>query len=66
MLEHTQEILERIDPLIDVGDVESAGEILSQVDDTSLRAVLIHIIHERGSEVADTVGLAYLRHNQAA
>ena len=65
MLEITQEILEKVDPLLDAGDEESAGKLLVHVDQTSLRAVLIHILRDRGSEVADTVGAAYLRELEA-
>jgi hypothetical protein len=65
MLEITQETLEKIEPLIDCGDTESAGKLLVEVDQTSLRAVLIHILRERGSEIADAVGAAYLRANEA-
>jgi hypothetical protein len=65
MLEITQEILEKMDPLLDSGDAESAGKLLIEVDRTSLRAVLIHIVRERGSEVADAVGLSYLREHEA-
>jgi hypothetical protein len=64
MLEVTQEILEKIDPLLDVGDPESAGKLLVDVDRTSLRAVLIHILRERGGEVADAVGAAYLHEQE--
>ncbi len=60
MLEITQEILEKLDPLLDAGDPESAGKLLVAVDRTSLRAVLIHILRERGGDVADAVGVAYL------
>lgn len=65
MLEVTQEILEKIDPLLDAGDAESAGKLLVGVDQVSLRAVLIHILRERGSEVADLVGAVYLREHEA-
>ena len=61
MLEITQEILEKVDPLLDAGDTESAGKLLVAVDMTSLRAVLIHILLERGNRVTDAVGEAYLR-----
>jgi hypothetical protein len=64
MLEVTLEILEKIDPLLDTGDTESAGKLLVEVDDTSLRAVLIHILRERGGEIADAVGAAYLRETE--
>jgi hypothetical protein len=65
MLEATQETLQKIDPLLDRGDTDSAGKLLVAVDQTSLRAVLIHILRERGSEVADAVGAAYLREHDA-
>lgn len=61
MLEITQEILGKIDLLLDNGDIDSAGELLVHLDHTSLRAVLIHILRERGSYVADAVGASYLR-----
>jgi hypothetical protein len=61
MLEVTQEILTRIDPMLDAGDAESAGKLLVEVDATSLRALVIHILRERGTAVADAVGRAYLR-----
>jgi len=65
MLEITQEMLAKIDPLLDSGDTESAGKLLIEVDQTSLRAVLIHILRKRGSEVADAVGSSYLREHEA-
>ncbi len=65
MLESTQEILEKIDPLLDDGDTESAGKLLVALDMTSLKALLIHILWDRGTSVADAVGKAYL-HEQAA
>jgi len=65
MLEITQKILEKVDPLLDAGDTESAGKLLVQVDQTSLRAALIHILREKGSEIADAVGAAYLRKIEA-
>ena len=61
MLEITQEILMHVDPMLDAGDTESAGKLLVDVDSTSLRALLIHILRERGTAVADAVGEAYLR-----
>lgn len=61
MLESTQEILEKVDPLLDVRDTESAGNLLIPLDRTSLRALLIHVLRERGSAVADAVAAAYLR-----
>ena len=60
MLEHTQEILEDLTPLLESGDIQTAGKLLTQVDPTSLRAVLIHLAKERGSALADAVGRAYL------
>jgi len=65
MLEITQEILEEVDPLLDAGDTETVGKLLADVDLTSLRAVLIHIVRERGSAVAEAVGEAYLREHRA-
>lgn len=65
MLEFTQEILVKIDPLLDTGDAQSVGKLLADIDQTSLRAVLIYILRERGSEVADAVGVAYLREHEA-
>lgn len=64
MLEFTQETLERIDPLLDAGDVEQAGKLLFKVDKISLRALLIHILQERGAMVADLVGNAYLHERE--
>jgi len=61
MLEVTQEILEKIEPLLDSGDAESAGKLLVAVDRISVRAIVIHILRERGGEVADAVSAAYLR-----
>ena len=65
MLEITQDIIGKINELLDSGDTESAGKLLVEVDQTSLRAALIHILRERGSEVADAVGAAYLRESEA-
>lgn len=65
MLEITQDLLEKIGPLLDAGDADAAGKLLVDVDQTSLRAVLIHILREEGSEVADAVGAAYLREREA-
>ena len=65
MLEVTQEILAKVDPLLDAGNAESAGRLLVHVDQSSLRAILIHILREHGSEVADTVGAAYLHELEA-
>lgn len=61
MLEITQEILEKIDPLLDVGDTESAGKLLMPLDRTSLRALLIRVIRDRGAAVADKVAAAFVR-----
>jgi hypothetical protein len=61
MLEITQEILERIDPLLDDRDAESAGRLLTPLDQTSLSALLIHVLQERGTVVAEAVAAAYLR-----
>ena len=61
MLEITQQTLEKVDPLLDVNDTESAGKLLLQLDRTSLRALLIHIIRERGAPIAEAVAVAYLR-----
>jgi hypothetical protein len=60
MLEITQEILEQVDPLLDVGDTESAGELLMVLDRTSLRALLIHVLRERGATVAEAVAETFL------
>ena len=60
MLEITQEILERVDPLLDVGDTESAGRLLSVLDRISLRALLIHVLRERGTAVAEAIAATYL------
>jgi hypothetical protein len=65
MLEIAQEIVEKIDPLLDAGDAESAGKLLVHVNQAVLRAVLIHVLRERGGEVADAVGSAYLREKEA-
>ena len=61
MLEITQELLHRIAPLMDAGDTETAGKLLLTVDENSLRAILINVLHERGSQAADTLGMAYLK-----
>ncbi len=61
MLEVTQELLEKVDPLLDADDSEAAGKLLVDADPTSLRALLIHILRDRGPVVADQVGEAYLR-----
>lgn len=73
MLEITQEILEQVDPLLDVGDTESAGKLLTVLDRTSLRALLIHVLRERGATVAEAIAVTYLsatketaQHRQAA
>ena len=60
MLEITQETLEKIDPLLDAGDIESAAGMLMDLDATSLRALLIHVLHDRGTAVAETVASTYL------
>jgi hypothetical protein len=60
MLEITQEILEKVDPLLDVGDTESASKLLIELDRTSLRALLIHVLRERGAGVANAVAATYL------
>jgi hypothetical protein len=65
MLEVTQEILEKVDPLLDAGDAVSAGSLLVEMDPISLRALIIHILRERGAAVAEAVGEAYLRKNEA-
>lgn len=65
MLEITQEILAKVDPLLDAGDPEAAGELLLDADPTSLRALLIHILRERGASAADAVGAAYLRERES-
>ena len=65
MLEITQEILDHVDPMLDGGDTESAGKLLVDVDSTTLRALLIHILRDRGTAVADAVGEAYLREHAA-
>ena len=60
MLEITQEVLEKIDPLLDSGDTESAGRLLMVLDPTSLRALLLHVLRERGTTVAEAVAATYL------
>ena len=60
MLEITQEILEKVDPLLDAGDTESAGKLLVVLDQTSLRALLIHVFRERGVAVAEAIAETYL------
>ncbi len=65
MLEVTQELLEQVDPLLDADDAEAAGKLLVDTDPTSLRALLIHILRDRGPAVADLVGEAYLREQEA-
>lgn len=60
MLEITQEILEEIDPLLDAGDAELAGRLLMVLDPTSLRALIIHVLRERGTTVAEAVAATYL------
>ena len=66
MLEVTQELLERIDPLLDAGDAESASKLLLHLDKISLRALFIHVLQERGNRVADALGSAYLRQRPPA
>lgn len=66
MLEITQEILEKVDPLLDVGDTESAGKLLTVLDRTSLRALLIHVLRERGATVAEAVAETCLRRTKEA
>jgi hypothetical protein len=61
MLEITQEILEKVDPLLDAPDTDSAGKLLIQLDRTSVCALLIHVLRERGSAVAGAVAAAYLQ-----
>lgn len=61
MLEITQEILEEVDPLLDAGDTASAGRLLVVLDATSLRALLFHVLRERGTTVAEAVATTYLR-----
>ena len=61
MLEITQETLEKIDPLLDAGDTESAGRLLMGLDPTSLRALLIHLLNDRGTAVAEAVAATYLK-----
>jgi len=60
MLESTQEVLVELDRLLDDGDRESTGKLLVPLDRTSLRALLIHVLRERGAAVADAVAVAYL------
>lgn len=64
MLEVTQELLEKIDRLLDADNPETAGKLLVDADPTSLRALLIHILRERGTLVADAVGTAYLHERE--
>lgn len=61
MLEITQQILEKVDPLLDAGDTESAGKLLLALDRTSLRALFTHLLRERDATVADAVAATYLR-----
>lgn len=65
MLEVTQELLEQVDPLLDANDPEAAATLLLGADPTSLRALFIHILRDRGATVADLVGEAYLREQEA-
>ena len=64
MLEHTQELLEDMNTLLESGDTQAAGKLLTQVDKTSLRAVFIHLVKEHGSGLADAVGRAYLHERE--
>lgn len=61
MLERTQKILQKVDPLLDEGDTESAGKLLMPLDRISLRALLINVTRERGAAIADAVATSYLR-----
>ena len=61
MLETTQEALEKIDPLLDAGDTESAARMLMGLDPTSLLALLIHVLRDRGSAIAESIAATYLR-----
>ena len=61
MLETTQETLSKVDPLLDSGDTESAVELLFALDRISLYALLIHVLRERGTAVAEAVASTYLR-----
>lgn len=61
MLEITQQTLEKVAPLLDASDTESAGKLLLPLDRTSLCALLIHILREGGTAIAEAVALAYLR-----
>jgi hypothetical protein len=60
MLEITQEILERVDPPPDAGDTESAGRLLTVLDRISLRALLIHVLRERSTAVAEAIAATCL------
>ena len=60
MLEITQETLEKIDPLLDAGDTESAARMLTGLGPTSLRALFIHVLRDRGTAVAEAVAATYL------
>jgi len=60
MLEITQDTLERVDPLLDAGDTESAGRLLTVLDRISLRALLIPVLREWGAAVAEAVAATYL------
>lgn len=60
MLEITQQVLEEVDPLLDAGDTASAGRLLVVLDATSLRALLFHVLRERGTTVAEAVAATYL------
>ena len=61
MLEITREVLGKVGPLLDVGDTESAGKLLTVLDRTSLGALLIHVSRERGATVAEAVAEICLR-----
>ena len=65
MLEITQEILEEVDPLLDAGDTASAGRLLMVLDATYLRALLFHVLRERGTTVAEAVAATYLNETAA-
>lgn len=61
MLERTQKILEKVDPLLEDGDTESAGRLLLPLDRVSLRALLVNVTRKRGAAIADAVATSYLR-----
>jgi len=60
MLEFTQDTLEKVEPLLDAGDTESAAQLLVELDRTSIYAVLIHILRERGVAVAEALAGTYV------